>query len=1142
MASIVLSGVGGVLGSSLLPGMPGRILGSIGRQVGRNVAGELGFGSVKDGPRLQNLAVQDSRYGRGIPLAFGRVRVAGNVIWASELIETAHEQAMIGGKGGGIAGALGGSRTTYSYSVHCAVAIAAGPIGGIATIWADSKVIYQNGVWMGGVVGSTTFYDGGTTQDVDPFLESMLGAGQVPSYRGTAYMVLESLQLKAFGNRLPNLTFEILPVDAAPQPRWLGSVDANLSHALLSLRNGGMPPLVIEGSAVSARRMLLGGYTPSGATAAFTAVEFDVTGDAPLELARTSSTAFTVGSVYDHSWALAPDGRFVASCMTETSGLHRLAIYDTAMRQFGTVLSVSLTASFDAKQVAWIDAQHFVVTDSVGGKRGLQVFARAGVDIISLGFFDVWGAGSAATTAPLYYTQFIPMAGGLLHLIADTVPNFSSVTARWVGWQNNALTVGAAYTLVSGIGTGAGSGAQIRLLRTGEEEWTLFYGTVVDMRLLSFVPQPNTATITRPWQTLTNGFAGAGTSVQPIVFGNRIVVVQRSSLENKYRLSEIALNSGSFSLVTDGVAVDGFNAALVYFGTAGIDGARLLLMGVGGAVNDIGQCAIIRRRHTGATLDNIVSAVLGRAGYAAGDYDVAALGGVGVDGYVLPDPMTAAAALEPLQMLEPFDLVESGSQLKAVKLDNAPMVAVSEFRATDRLTSEPIPAREQVRTQELDLPIEITVDYQDAARDYEIGSQRARRSATRGARAMIKLNLPLVCTAARAKRIAEERLFTAWAEREQVRVRWSRRWLAVEVGDVVDLGDRLLRVARLHRKGGLLEVEGALIPAAPVSSAAVAESGLAGGVTAETVTDSALFLMDLPLLRAEDDQPGVYVAAGGVKGWKGGELWRAADGVSYSPLADFAAAATAGIAVTALADRPSWYKDREGTVQVQLLQGTLASCTETDLLNGANVALLGNEIVQFQTAVLAGPGLYTLSGLLRGRRGTEDCTGTHAVGEAFVLLTPGTVQFLPALLTDRGRSYQFRALSVGQSLGDAADVAFAYGLLTLQPLAPTHIAGSRSAGTGSDLTLSWKRRARKNADWVDYVDVPLDEDAELYDVEIMNGASVARSFNGLTSPSAIYTAAQQTADWGGSVPATVAVRVYQVSGRYGRGRGAGGVV
>ncbi len=356
--------------------------------------------------------------------------VAGNIVWASSLIETAHENQVGGGKGGALGG--GGTRTTYSYSLHCAVAICSGVIGGIATIWADSKVIYQNGVWKTGVVGNATVYAGTATQDVDPLMESMIGAGQVPAYRGVAYIVLESLQLADFGSRLPNLTFEVLPQDIAPEPTWLGVVDAGVNFSAVTMRNGGMPPLTIEGGSSGARRVLMGGYTVTGATATFTATAYDVTGDVPVEQARTQSAGFAVSDVGDHSWALAPDGRFVALCLQDasTTPTHRLALYDVENRQFGALLSLNLPAGNDPKRVAWIDAQHFVLTDVAGGKRGLRVLARAGLSVVDLGFFDVWGAGSAAAMKPLYYAQFTPLADGLLHYAANTSPYFTAIYVR----------------------------------------------------------------------------------------------------------------------------------------------------------------------------------------------------------------------------------------------------------------------------------------------------------------------------------------------------------------------------------------------------------------------------------------------------------------------------------------------------------------------------------------------------------------------------------------------------------------------------------------------------------------------------------------------------------------------------------------
>lgn len=181
-----------------------------------------------EGPRLSDLRIQVSTYGNPIPIVYGSgVRIAGNVIWSTGLIETAGED---GGKGGP-------SVTSYSYRTSVAIALCEGIAIGVKKIWANGKLIYDTDLATAGatdqavltpeyagVLGgiaifkyrqletqaifeSITFYPGTFDQDIDPLMESYLGVGNVPAYRGIAYIVIKNLQLADFGNRLPNLEF-----------------------------------------------------------------------------------------------------------------------------------------------------------------------------------------------------------------------------------------------------------------------------------------------------------------------------------------------------------------------------------------------------------------------------------------------------------------------------------------------------------------------------------------------------------------------------------------------------------------------------------------------------------------------------------------------------------------------------------------------------------------------------------------------------------------------------------------------------------------------------------------------------------------------------------------------------------------------
>lgn len=1131
MASVILKTAGAAVGNLLLPGIGGAIFGGLGASLGGLIDSRLGLGTTVTGPRLENLSVQDSRYGAGIPIVYGNARIAGNVIWSTDLIETRHTETA-GGKGGGTQSV---TTNTFTYSLHCAIGVCAGPIAGIHTIWADNAVIFQDGVWMEGLFDGVQIYTGNDGQAPDSFMQSILGAGNVPAYSRLAYVVFDNLQLAKFGNRLPNLTFEVAASSQTVNPAWTGSVDAHLSVREHGLCSGTLLPIVLEKSGIAARTVLVGGYhTDDGASATFVAAEYGVSESAPFELSRSESASFAISSaLLDLSWALAPDGRFIAFYGKRSSApSHVFALYDSETETFGEVASFSLSAASTPKKIAWIDAQHFVIDDIVENQRGLRVFARAGTTIVDLGFTSVWGSGSGTSTSLFYGAQFIPIADGLLAFTLES----GVLQARAIFWRDNALARAAAFAVVS-LSLGGEGGKIARFIQTGNEEWTLAYGNAQNYAFMSFVPSKNAATVTRPWQAFAAS-SGTNAAFFPVFYGNRLVVIHKPSFGIDYQVSEILLEEDSFTLATDSQNVAGATAFCEDFGAIKLDSFRLLFAGLNGANYNIGQLGIIARNAEGSVAA-VLADLLIRAGYASGDFDVSALADILIQGYVLQDAMSARAAIEPLQCYAPFDLVETEGQLKAVLRGGAASAVLPLAETRAAFDDKPQPSALAVlRAQEMDLPREIDVDVIDPVRNFEINTQRARRAAG-SARSVQKLALPIVCNAGTAKKMAETKLYTAWAERDLVKLSVSRTWLGLEPGDVVDLGDgNPLRIASVKQRGGLNELDGFYGHAESLRSAATAEGGEGVGSSEKLQAAISVYLLDLPLLQTADDQAGFYLAAAAPANWKGAAIYRSSDGANYAAFANAPLAATAGIAATALGEGTSLYMDKASVVHVQLMNGNHSSCGNAELLNGANAALIGDEIIQFQNAQLVGPGLYALSHFLRGRRGTESAIKEHDVGERFVLLQSGVMAFCPLALDERGNTYGFRALSPGQTLNSANDYAFTCGMKTLRPFAPAAVKGARSAGVSGDLSVSWKRRARLHAEWNDHIDVPLDEAEELYEAAIMDSTAVKRVFTGLSAPGFIYTGAQQAQDWGGDVPSTFTVNVCQIGARYGKGESA----
>ncbi|HEY2069836.1 MAG TPA: glycoside hydrolase TIM-barrel-like domain-containing protein [Rhizomicrobium sp.] len=220
MASLVLSiagqAIGAAVGSVDVLGLTlsgAQIGGAIGAFVGSEIDAAIAPGQHTKGPRLTDIAIQSSTEGAAIPRVFGRVRVAGQLIWATQYLETA-KNVSSGGKG------LGGPKVTeteYSYSISFAVGLCEGVVTRIGRVWADGTLIDLSQF-------TTRFYSGSEMQDGDVLIQEIEGADNTPSYRGLSYIVFEDMALAQFGNRIPQLQFEIIRAISDADPAALENV------------------------------------------------------------------------------------------------------------------------------------------------------------------------------------------------------------------------------------------------------------------------------------------------------------------------------------------------------------------------------------------------------------------------------------------------------------------------------------------------------------------------------------------------------------------------------------------------------------------------------------------------------------------------------------------------------------------------------------------------------------------------------------------------------------------------------------------------------------------------------------------------------------------------------------------------------
>lgn len=221
MGGVVLP-IAGAAGGFMLGGLSGAIKGAvIGGLVGNAFSSQKKYQTVslptQHGPKLSDLRIQLSSYGEIIPQVYGRMRVAGNVIWCTNIKERANEHTtenMIVQRSRGKGGGGGKSYTTqrqttitYTYYVTLAIAICKGVVDEISHIWADGCLLQHTK--YGENVKRYNIHLGSAEQLPDDIMSQYIPLNMLPAHRGLCYVVIEDFPLEKFGNRIPNFTFEV---------------------------------------------------------------------------------------------------------------------------------------------------------------------------------------------------------------------------------------------------------------------------------------------------------------------------------------------------------------------------------------------------------------------------------------------------------------------------------------------------------------------------------------------------------------------------------------------------------------------------------------------------------------------------------------------------------------------------------------------------------------------------------------------------------------------------------------------------------------------------------------------------------------------------------------------------------------------
>lgn len=463
-------------------------------------------------------------------------------------------------------------------------------------------------------------------------------------------------------------------------------------------------------------------------------------------------------------------------------------------------------------------------------------------------------------------------------------------------------------------------------------------------------------------------------------------------------------------------------------------------------------------------LADIVANLYERSGISSDKVDSSRLFDTTVEGFKVANEAGADVMVQALQQAYFFDPSESDRKLRAVPRGGDPVMDIP----ADALLARDDGPLSTERVQEAELLRKVNVTMLDSSIDYTTNTQSyERRSSTVRAKAESSVEIPITASPDFHASVAKRRMQVAWGENESHEFELPIAYSALVPGDVVNLRDKpgrgyRMRLMDIQEDGGHLAVEASAD--APWAYDATAKGVQAAPPTSTTpglAGETVVVILDIPVQRDQDDELGYYIGAIGTGGgWQGAEIQMSTDGgASVGQVLQVTAPTAIGVTMNALQGEVSAEYSSQQTLTVAVPE-PLESVDYATLLRYTNKAAVRHgdgswELLQFQTAIQAAPGVFELSGLVRGRYATP--VGPVPMGATFVVIDTA-LTFVQVQQWMTGTTISYRGVSYGQDEDAVGWASFAVEHPRSQTEWPVH--SVRAVRSGSDVAVSWIGRAR----------------------------------------------------------------------------------
>jgi hypothetical protein len=824
--------IGGIIGAAIgfMVGMP-QIGFMVGSMVGNAIDPPKG---AAGGPKLTDLHPQSSEYGRPIPIVYGTTALAGNVIWAMDLIQ--HEESS-GGKGGSSA------TSAYSYTANWAVAICEGPKI-VARIYAgaDKRLIWDP---VSGLIESGTIrvYSGDEAQMPDPLIEQDKGAGNAPAYRGTCYIVFEGFQLKNDGNTIPFI--------------WVEVGDMTVVAGTPASNNGGLLGFGGSGSGSSgnaytaanvgtfdihALRTALG--TPGGPSPAVYDPITDqfwqgvgnasgwTSGSAATgDLAFISRTTQAIVGYSSGETTRAYSNYYpVYSASTGGGGCIYWIMQDSTTLRCYNATTGHLTAQFTDTANQWF-------TPMVAAKGGgVWVAGQRNSDGAAVIGFIPNGAAtpshvivdpdnSVANCAALNPSSGELYYGNSVGLLKVDPTAFTISTLP--GWTIDPNTQGFPLDMAYYPDGGAtGAGAIYVVVDTFEAP---YYNYLVLYDMASQSITANTQSVESPGlQNVYMHLTGRElfTISQPIGIGDQICsrdVLSLAKTDLQYTSPGLpgSYPTGSSSIFDAGPIRQDIPAALGASGSLSIYSAQaqntdLVEIDTGFSFTYSSGGTTGSITYNSPSLGDVLTDLHRRSGMdPTTTLNLSLLpSGLIVDGYVIAKQTDIRATVDSLRSIFWFDAVESDAKVKIVPRGGTTAYVIPDddlaaFEGGGTSPQDPPDPLNTTRQMETELPRMLTINYQQRASHYQGATKYQKRyhTATKDGSEQT-LDYSGVLTDEKAQAVVDCLLYSAWSNRLTYKLQVSaKRYAFLEPTDLVVVHGNTMKLTKVTREGGWLSCE-----------------------------------------------------------------------------------------------------------------------------------------------------------------------------------------------------------------------------------------------------------------------------------------------------------------------------------------------